>query len=239
MNIWYAIPSARPAAEANAMLDQWRRLGYRIAVYLNPVSRMSEIDANLKIATEDYHGYGRAVNDLVRVILEKDPDAEWIVTGGDDIQPDLAHTAQAIGEQCARHFNGTFGVMQPTGDRWGVGEPGPWPRDSAYIDRICGSPWMGREFCRRINGGRGPMREEFRHMFVDEAMQEIALKYGLLWQRRDLIHYHRHWARKPGTEMSMCPDFLMAVNTPEHWRESRELFNRLKAAGWPESDPIA
>ena len=45
----------------------------------------------------------------------------------------------------------TFGVMQPTGDRWGE------RNGIATIDRIAGSPWMGREFCRRMYHGSGPM----------------------------------------------------------------------------------
>lgn len=240
MSVWYAIPSKRPAAEAEQVLAKWREQGYRIALWRDYDVRTElhpDIRCDIWRTGTVYPGYAKAVNSLTREILASDPAASWIVTGGDDVEPDLHVTANVIAVQCSQYFGGTFGVMQPTGDRWGHDQPGPWPKGSAYIDRICGSPWMGRDFCQRINGGCGPLREEFRHMFVDEALQEIAIKHDCLWQRRDLIHYHNHWARKPGTPASACPEFLREVNSPEHWKESRAIFDGLKAAGWPGSEP--
>ena len=163
-------------------------------------------------------------------IIKSDPAAHWIVTGGDDVLPDPNHTAQEIGLQCLEHFGGTFGVMQPTGDRWGEDGTG-----LAASDRLCYSPFMGREFCRRMYGGSGPLFSGYVHMFVDEELQEVALKLDCLWQRRDLIHKHEHWARDGG-EM---PRFLYRANTREHWDQFQSLFQRRKASGFPGHEPIA
>jgi hypothetical protein len=86
--------------------------------------------------------------------------------------------AKQIAKECTAHFGGTFGVMQPTGDRWANGS----------IDRICGSPWLGREFCTRMYHGKGPMYGGYLHMFGDEELQHVATRLGVLWQRRDLTH---------------------------------------------------
>lgn len=125
----------------------------------------------------------------------------------------------------------TFGVMQPTGDRW-LDSKG-----QCAIDRICGSPWIGREFAKRINQGRGPLWPEYHHMFADEELQNVALKYGVLWQRRDLIHEHKHWARPRGYREDM-PQWAAAINSPEEWRASQTLFSERKAAGFPGSEPL-
>ena len=101
---------------------------------------------------------------------------------------------------------------------------------------------MGREFCARVNGGRGPLWHEYTHMFVDEELQEVAVKLGVLWQRRDLTHKHNHFTRegdaaswaKGNREM---PQFLRAANSPEHWRQFSALFQARKAAGFPGHEP--
>jgi hypothetical protein len=213
---------------------------------------------------DGYRGYAKSVNALVSLALENEPGVEWLVTGGDDVLPDPDHSAEEIARECSLYFSdhlwtyrtfqpefdsqicasdsATFGVMQPTGDRWGADEVWAqkrWPDAPAYIDRICGSPWMGREFCRRANAGQGPLHPGFSHMFVDENLQEYAKHLGILWQRRDLIQHHNHCLRKKGATEKDIPEFLRAVNQPDHWKESKALFDRLKAERWASCMPIA
>lgn len=229
MSVWYAIPSKRPLADAERCLDAWAAKGYRIAVFRDsgePFPRCATFGDTMR----PYPGYARAVNELALGILELDPDAEWIVTGGDDVWPDERWRAIDIGEECTRNFRGTFGVMQPTGDRWGADQAQPNFAGSAYIDRVCGSPWMGREFCERINGGQGPLWPEYTHMFVDEELQNVAQSLGILWQRPDLTQRHEHWAR--GAQRTV-PEFLREVNTREHWNQYKALFEDRKANGFP------
>lgn len=226
MSVWYCIPSKRPVAEVEAAAALWRERGYRLALWRDTGDEPVTCDMLL---TGPYPGYARAVNALCAEVIARNPDAQWLVTGGDDIHPDLGRFADEIGIECTAHFGGTFGVMQPTGDRWGENQMG-----SAYIDRICGSPFMGREWCQRMYGGRGPLFEGYAHMFVDEELQCVAERLGVLWQRRDLTHLHHHWMR----ESRQMPAFLAESNSPRHWQDSQALFARRKAAGFPGHDPL-
>lgn len=260
MSVWLTIPSARAPEEAVPLLDLWRERGYKIALWCDTVADAQAKKPDYFIAAP-YPGYARAVNSLVHDILGSehtgrllplDHAADWFVIAGDDVEPDLTHSADEIAEECARHFSDpihfshcdpiamTFGVMQPTGDRWGANELWAqlrYPDAPAYIDRICGSAWFGREYCRRMYGGRGPLFDGYYHMYVDEEAQEVAKLMGVFWQRRDLTQTHLHWARKRAYAGD-CPAFLYKANSAEHWQEAGELFRSRKAAGFPGHEPI-
>jgi len=276
MSVWYCVPSKRTPEEGT--LGKWRQMGYKIIVAREEADGDTIAD---KICWVDaYLGWPRSVNLLVKIAMELDPAAQWFVTGGDDYVPDLAHDAEEIAQQCTKHFGclkqpcdfgcgpceiETFGVMQPTGDRWGEGScttcggrgwynrilrEGPTYTNcedcsgsgrSALLDRICGSPWLGRDFCRRANGGRGPLNEAYFHNFADEELQCVARKLGVLWQRRDLIHYHQHWARTSRGDRENEPAWAKAINDPKlsDWERSKTLFAERKAAGFPGYEPLA
>lgn len=245
VSVWLCIPAARYEAESTVPL--WRERGYRTALLRDPGA--PPISADLVLVAE-YPGYYAAVNRLVKMVLESDPTCNWCVAGGDDVEPDPDHAPEEIADDCSRHFSdplylshyceaaATFGVMQPTGDRWLEDHyRRQFPDEPAHIDRICGSPWLGREFCTRVYGGRGPFWPEFWHMFGDEHLQAVAKRLGILWQRRDLIHLHRHWARLRSRADDM-PEFLKRANSPEEWQRGQELFNRLKAGGFAEANDL-
>jgi hypothetical protein len=143
---------------------------------------------------------------------------------------------------CARliePIRATWGVMQPTGDRWGENDAASWagkPK-SAIIERICGSPWMGREFCRRINRGGGPLWQQYWHMFADEELHDVTEAMGILWQRRDLTHLHNHWAR-PRLLRSDMPAWAAEINSTTEWDRSKKLFEIRKDGGFPGHEPI-
>jgi hypothetical protein len=204
-------------------------------------------------------------------------DADWFVTGGDDVLPDPNKSAEEIARECSEHFAQlhmdyseyeppehadtgvhpftmqarvmtgeqmqTFGVMQPTGHRYGEDPTNPNPAlRTAYIDRVAGSPWMGRSWCERINQGKGPLWPEFQHMHVDEALRAVAVKLGVYWERPDLIHFHNHWGlphegEKHG-QASRMPEHLKKWNTPEHWRESKAILDRLKSEDFKSCMPL-
>jgi len=242
-NVWFCIPSAR---SDGGTISKWRDAGYKTAIWRDPGSPL--IDSNITIRAQ-YQGYAVACNALIKLVLDSDPACDWVVCGGDDVFPDPDSTPELVVRECATWFgmtahpgvlpvpDSTFGVMQPTGDRWGANHIGPWPRGSAYIDRVCGSPWIGREFCRRVYGGNGPWWHEYRHMFVDEELQNVAQKLGVLWQRPDLTHMHLHWGRE-GDPLNR-PAFLEEVNSARHWEFSKALFQRRKAAGFPGAFDLA
>ncbi len=261
MSVYYCVPAKRPLAEST--LPMWRERGYRVAAWLDDSNDGGLLGAcNLVMPdfirdSKPYPGYASAVNILVLEVLRSDPRCEWIVTGGDDVLPDPNHTPEEIARECSEYFGGqegqvigvggsmteraswyrTFGVMQPTGDRWGDHEPHLGQPGSSYIDRVCGSPWMGREWCLRINQGHGPLWPEYYHMGEDEELQAVSTKLGVLWQRRDLTHYHRHWARAR-KDASDMPEFLKRANSGEHWREYKKLLGERQAAGFPGSEPL-
>lgn len=258
-NVWFAIPSVRPRAEVVPILEKWADQGYKIAL----LRQGEPIGADLEIPTGEYLGWARSTNLLAKRILEVDPRADWIVGGGDDYEPDLSYCADYIAGQCCQYFRmewtmrltlsivpwspisahqaSTTGIMQPTGDRWGD-DPASRIRygadRGAYIDRICGSPWMGREWCERAYQGNGPMFDGYHHFYADEELQEVAQELGVLWQRRDLIQLHRHWGRKPGgADESDVPEFYRANVSPD-WGPAGALFRERKAAGFPGSQPL-
>lgn len=251
MSVWLCLPSARPLAEAEPILKAWKDKGYRVAVWRDEeAGRITWADIERSQLRQGYPGYALAVNFLVNQAMLMDSEAEWFVAAGDDTLPD-AHDPLAIATSCWNHFYiaddanspirgcGNFGVMQPTGDRWHEGKGG---FTNAPIDRVCGSPWIGREFCRRVYGGRGPLWPEFQHMYVDEHLQNVASKLGILWQRRDLVHKHLHWGRGATDDAVLndptIPEHLERWNTTKHWQESKAIFERLKAGGFREAEDL-
>ena len=285
-SVWYVIPSKRKPEECAARLQRWRDQGYNIALF---VDRADEADGKPHdlVVVGEYAGYPATVNRLMKMVFEADSGCSWCVTGGDDMLPDPNVPALTIARQCSDHFRHhalsypkwcanwtagiTFGVMQPTGDRWGEHEtvnnhafvardptgfgptsdvcqhcwlPANHPKHllGAYIDRVAGSPWIGREFARRVYRGNGPFWPEFYHMFDDEHLQCVATKLGVFWQRRDLTHLHEHWGRpREGERLgqaSRMPDFLVTANSRANWDRSKAIFERLKAGGFAEAEDV-
>jgi|SRR5215831_13482206 len=220
MSVWLTIPSARPWSQTREVFNKWVKQGYFLKIWFDHDRRV-------------YPGYSVAVNTLIRECMLADPHAEWFVIGGDDVTPDPDHKAETIAKELKQLFNGTYGVMQPTGDRFAQGS----------IDRICGSAWIGREFARRIYGGKGPLWPEYTHMFADEELQEVAQKYGVFWQRPDLVHLHDHFMRESRALDSRAvqrpvPPHLAKWNTQEHWDQSKAIFTQRKREGFPGSEPL-
>lgn len=220
---WLTFPSKKPVTEAQACIDLWRSRGYRIGIWRDtcdpPVER-----AEVQL-TGDYPGYYAAVNAIIREILAVAADPEWIVAAGDDMDPDPTKTADEIAAECTTHFSGTFGVMQPTGDRWGSGA-------RVYAEHICGSPWIGQDFARRMYGERGPYHEGYFHNFGDEEIMNVAVRLGVLWQRSDIAQYHHHWGR----EQRPMPRYLKRAN--DGFRSEQQIFLSRKARGFPGHEPL-
>lgn len=279
-NVWFVIPSKAPAAEAEACVHAWREQGYYVAL-ARELEDGTIPGATFHQVVTRYQGWARSVNLLVAMVLAMDEGAEWIVTGGDDYWPDPNRKADEIAAECSEHFarlnqpgqtvditgSGggsdwqsqaqsferchTFGVMQPTGDRWGerpcrnatchlAGYHVQSCMYGATIERVAGSPWMGREFCRRMYHGGGPMYNGYHHNFADEELQRVAQQLGVFWQRRDLLQEHRHVARTDPHWDRKAPQWRLDINHPEHsdWNRSKRLFAARAAAGFPGHEPL-
>jgi hypothetical protein len=228
MSAWLCIPSRKPTAEAQAVIDRWRARGYKAAIWRDTGD--DEVQCDL-LLTGEYPGYAASVNALVAEALKRG--AEWCILAGDDIDPDPTHAPEDIARECREYFGGTFGVMQPTGDRWGADRNDKNFCGSAYADRVCGSAWCGAEFCRRMYGGAGPLWSGYPHMWVDEELQEVATRLGVLWQRRDLTQYHNHWGRTTGR----MPEYLRQANAD--FSRTGLIFSQRKAADFPGHQPCA
>src|SRR3954471_3973935 len=98
---WFCIPSARPVAEVLPVVAKWREMGYGICLQRdlitsaeNPLPEESVLRADSEalgrpdILWRTYRGYAEAVNTLAKFVLDRHPEVDWIVTGGDDTFPD-------------------------------------------------------------------------------------------------------------------------------------------------------
>jgi len=245
MSVWFCVPSCRPAHEAKACFDKWREMGYRIAI----LRQGEPVEADLLIPTGEYLGWARSTNILAREVLRRDVTCNWVVGGGDDYLPVPDMEPGVIAFECGDYFGqrevglnfhlSSFGVMQPTGDRWGDSESAraTWGQDrGAILDRVAGSPWMGREWCERSYLGNGPMWDGYHHLYADEELCEVAEKLGVYWRRPDLVQYHAHPAREKGFGV-YHKGHLKELYSKEAWTREKEMFDARKKSGFPGCEP--
>lgn len=211
--VWYAVPSARPAADAQACFDAWRRMGYAVAA----TRKEPDLDLDRLLCLPKYPGLWCATNHLARVILEDDPECEVVVTGGDDVFPDPSKRAEEIADEFAAYFNGTLGVMQPVKDQPNGHGGRAW------------SPWLGREWCERAFEGRGATEPAFWHYFGDAYLYDVTHLLGRLWARNDVKHRHLNWK-----ELRVARPAHLA-KSKDMWQADHDLYHQLRAAGYPGS----
>ncbi len=186
MKVFFAIPTADPI-RCGITFAKWRDMGYITAALTDGGCPRPE-NCDFWLPVERYPGYANSVNYLSKLCLKHK--ADIIVTGGDDIFPDTSKRADEIGLEFVEHFGGSLGIMEPTGDRFGIDSNG-----TCAAERVCICPWMGREYVRRGYRGNGPLYHAYYHFFVDEELKCVAEKLDILWQRPDLTQYHDHWTR--------------------------------------------
>src|SRR5450631_4123476 len=127
MSVWLCAPSARPVAEVEPWVALWQSRGYLVSLWRDPGAGVPENADAVTVA--EYPGWAQAANRLIKEVFAGDSTCDWVVTAGDDTEPDACHAADEIAAQCSVHFRddsirtegldgATFGVMQPTGDRW-------------------------------------------------------------------------------------------------------------------------
>ena len=208
MIVAFAVPVADDdMVRAASTFAAWRALGYATAALVD--GEQSPDNCNHVVRTPPYRGWASAVNRLSDHL----PWADWIVTGGVDIMPVAERTADDLSNECGEHFRGTYGVMQPTGDRYGalLNEP-----------MACVSPWLGREWRQQH-----PLHEGYRHFWADAELFHVAQARCRLWLRPELVQYHDHWARRGEAE----PGHLAPATAAN--ADDRALFEQRLAAGFP------
>jgi hypothetical protein len=206
---------------------KWAEAGYGIAIWRDQPDAlskvMSDVDAPTMVLTGKYPGYARAINALTKEVFIRHPETLACVACGDDTDPCEVHPDIVVAGLIER-FGGTFFVAQPTSDRWSDAL-GP------IIDRIAGSPFIGREWCRRAHAGVGPYFPGLTHMGVDDAIKWAAEREGVYVTLPDIGHFHRHFTRTPSGGVSWeggVPPHLRWCNTPEHWAEFQRTFAEFK-----------
>ncbi len=216
--VWCVFPTAN-APLCDTTLRRWKSRGYLTAVLIDGATTVPQ-EADHVLRADLYRGYPATVNSLCW-FLDKEYNPNWIIAAGDDIYPDENHDPAEIAAECLDHFGGTFGVMQPCGDRFG-----------ALIEReALTCPWMGRDWRRRVNGGCGPLWEEYEHLYDDAEHCAVAEKLGRIWWREDLTQYHDHRDRR-GDPM---PAYIAAKGNVG--ARSKAIFERRRAAGFPGHEP--
>lgn len=203
------------------------KMGYRTAILIDQMNEYQDLYKaadipGLIMTSKDgrYAGWSMSNNIITKEILRQYPECDWVAYISDDTTVDPNWHADHIALQLEAHFGGTYGICQPTGCRWGDG----------HIDRIAGSPIIGREWCERAHGGLGPFFPPLLHMFADEALTWAAEREGVYLRRPDLTHDHRHFKRV-GEEADHSippPKHLEWCNTREHWDSMQAIFEQFK-----------
>lgn len=169
-------------------LLEWKKQGYLLGALTNGETRCKGVvDVELEIHTRAYPGVWSSWNLLAHAVLRVG--ARAVVLAGDDMIPDPNLKADEIADQFLGKFPTGMGVMQPCGDPQGRDGSG-----KSAAERICGSPWVGREWILRAYGGLGPCNATYKAFYADEDLKCYAEKKGCLWMRPDLSQYHKHWS---------------------------------------------
>lgn len=223
-DVWLAMPSAN-YRKASINLPKWKQQGYKIAILQDRIRFDIACVDEIVRPWETYRGYYRSANYLADAVIPKD--CPLIVFAGDDMEPDPNHTAGELLQQFREHFPDLFGIMQPTGDPMGVDKSG-----LCAAERICGSPFIGRGWIERGYSGMGPWWRMYHHFFGDEELKNVAERLGVLWQRKDLTHFHHHHSRYGES----CA--LHGAIQP-YWEQDEALFRRRQSENFPGHQPLA
>jgi len=208
--IWSVWPTVSPDRSA-PMIARWHERGYKVAVLVNPPHAHTDLpEADRVIVQQEWLGFPVAVNILCREVP-----GDVVAVVGDDIRPDENHTAQEIRDLFLARFPDTFGVMQPSGDVFGLS------------DKCAVSPWIGRLFIQHAYAGQGPFHEGYFHYWSDHELQVVAEKLGCFKQRPDLTQFHDHWQRRKERR----PQHLHKAR--DNHEKDKRLFHARQAQGFP------
>lgn len=218
MKVYALFPTALKD-HCNYIFPKWRSKGYSLGLYVDPGC---DHPCDLLIRGA-YPGVWNAWNALARAAVASGADV--CVLAGDDMLCDPQKTAEEIGSEYLDRWPDGFGVMQPCGDPQGSDESG---RSAAA--RICGSPWVGKEWIKRAYLGNGPVNGKYGAFYADEELKYIAERSGRLWMRQDLIQFHMHWSFSGGLTKQPYHE----RNSNLHWKNDKSIFEFQKANGFPD-----
>lgn len=205
-DVWVVWPTVHKE-QSNKMISLWHELEYKVAILVNqPLGNKDFPEAEMVIVQDEWKGFPVAANILCEEAL-----GNIIVVVGDDVYPDKRE-ANKLGERFLKRFPDTFGVAQPTADKYGC-----W-------DKCAVSPWIGRKFIKKI----GPYCEQYYHYFSDEDLQQVAMKLNVFEQWEDVNQYHDHWERN---KKEKRPAHLLEAK--KQWHKDRKIFKERMIKGFP------
>jgi len=211
--VWAVWPSVNSHL-AGITLRKWRAAGYRTAVLIDRGCIWESESAPDKIIYGGkWEGFPHAVN-----LLCRETGGDVVVCAGDDIYPSEEETPIQIQDKFLERFPDTFGVMQPTGDRFGS------------IDLCCPCPWVGRKFIDEAYGEGGPYWEGYFHYFSDQEIQDVATLMGAFQQRQEISQFHDHWQRDKGQRP---PHMKKAL---QEWKKDKRTYQQRKASNFPDHE---
>lgn len=214
-NVYVLIPTVLKQ-HALQIIEMWKAKGYKVGLFVDPGQ-----DAKCELLIRGaYPGVWNAWNALARAAVACGADV--CVLAGDDMEPDPNHTAQEVAEAYFRRFPAGDGVLQPCGDPQGMDDSG-----KPAAARICGSPWIGREWIKRAYQGNGPVDGKYNAFYADESLYHVAQKLGKLWMDPTLSQFHRHWS------WGHLPRQSYHERNQRRWAEDRAMFERDLEAGFP------
>ena len=221
MTVWMVMPSAAPLAQAKLCVMTWKAQKYRVAIACEDDRT---VGADWVLPQAEYPGYANSVNKLVKAILEFDPDAAAVVAAADDLFPDPSRTAGQIAHDLYNRHGGMF-VVQGIADPWTLGTS-----EVPQSARVAGSPWLSRAWCERGYLGNGPLWGEYWHSFVDNDLAEVSAKLGVMRWDSAIGHRHEHFLRHGR------PVPAYSAHAYARFADDQAIFERRKAAGFPDSD---
>lgn len=210
-DIWAVWPSANPKL-ADKCAALWNAAGYKTAVLIDDKwdSPLGIEHPSRVIWGGEWKGYPNAMNLLCREVP-----GDVVVCISDDILPPKEETKEVIYSKFMERFPDTFGVMQPTGDKFGS------------IDICCPCPWIGRAFIDEAYGGSGPYNTVYFHYYSDKEIMDVAVLMDAFQARPDLTQYHDHWQRGKKKR----PQHLQKAL--ERWKKDKNTCLDREAAGYP------
>lgn len=220
-DVWVCIPTAQKK-HVPGVLDQWSAKGYRVALWVDVGPVLPDMPISL-LMMGHYPGVWRAWNALAKSVMATGADV--CILAGDDMHPDPVKSAQELATEYLAHFPTGLGVMQPCGDPQGDLIDG-----MPNAGRICGSPWVGRDWVRLAYGGRGPVNPKYTAFYADEELKIVAQQHDALWMRKDVTQYHFHWS------WNHLPKQAYHERNQKSWDLDKQLFESSKLTGFAEAD---
>lgn len=214
---WWVVFPAGNSTAGQVCSNLWRSEGWRTAVFTDAGNPLVKCDRGM---TGEYRGVAATFNAFARELIPRG--ARGMLYCNDDIFPSKGADVETFSRLFLERFPDTFGIAQPTGIWY----------DSYNYAACC--PLVGAEFARRMNGGAGAFREEYRHFYDDQEIKDVAELRGCYAQLPEVHLKHLHHS------------YGFADTLPEEKRKriyeararSERIYNQRKAAGFPGHGPI-